>query len=84
MEAFFGLKDNLKVPLFMEIPIIPALGYMYSQKKKIFKNQRPSFSRWKEIYFLELRMVIDIMKKKHANTFKEWSQSVNHKHRLII
>jgi hypothetical protein len=51
MEAFSDLKDNLKVPLFMEIPIIPALGYMYSQKKRSSKTRDQAFQDGRKFTF---------------------------------
>ena len=74
-EAFQDLKDKLKVPFFMEISILAAWGIWMVRNNKNFKQQRPSFVRWKAIHHHELRTVAYRMKKKHVQTFKEWLQS---------
>jgi YbbR domain-containing protein len=59
----------------MEIVILAARSIWIVRNNKNFKNQRPTFHSWKAIYVEELRMVEHRMKKKHAQTFKEWLQS---------
>jgi hypothetical protein len=58
----------------MEIIILTAWGIWISRNNKIFHNQTPSFTSWKAIFLQEAKLTYKI-KKKHADTFKEWLQS---------
>ena len=42
------------------------------RNNKIFKNQAPRFASWKPIYLKELALLNHMMKKKHAQKFKDW------------
>jgi hypothetical protein len=59
----------------MEIIILTAWGIWISRNNKIFNNQTPSLKTWKIIFLQEAKLLIYRMKKKHADTFKEWLQS---------
>ena len=74
-EAITDMKEKIHKPFAMEIIIIAAWSIWIIRNNKLFKNERPSFRSWKAIYFQELRLVGYRMKKKHAETFKEWLQS---------
>jgi hypothetical protein len=75
MDAFYDIKNNLRVPFHMEIIIATAWGIWIVRNNKIFKNQLPNFQSWKAIYKNELRMIQYMMKKKDADSFKEWVQN---------
>ena len=75
LEAFTDMKEKIRQPFAMEIIILAAWGIWIVRNNKIFKNERPRFDSWKAIYFQELRMVGFRIKKKQAETFKEWLQS---------
>jgi hypothetical protein len=55
-EAFSGIKHKLQVPFYMETMILAAWGIWIIINNNIFKNQAPSFSSWKTIYFQALRL----------------------------
>jgi hypothetical protein len=59
----------------MEIIILAAWGIWISRNNKIFHNQTLSFTTWKVIFLQEAKFLTYRMKKKHADTFKEWLQS---------
>ena len=75
LEAFTDIKEKIQKPFAMDIIILAAWSIWIIRNNKVFKNERPSFAAWKAIYLQELRMVAHRMKKKHADTFKEWLQS---------
>jgi hypothetical protein len=74
-QAFYDIKKKLNVPFAMELIILAAWGIWISRNNKIFNNQEPSFESWKAIFLQEAKMLTYRMKKKHADSFKEWLQS---------
>jgi hypothetical protein len=64
------MRTKIKFPFAMEILIIAAWGIWIVRNNKVFKDQNANFNSWKEIYNQELRMLVHMMKKKHANTIK--------------
>jgi hypothetical protein len=74
-QAFSDIKKKLKFPFAMEIIILAAWGIWISRNNKIFNNQEPSFETWKIMFLQEAKMLTYRMKKKHADSFKEWIQS---------
>jgi hypothetical protein len=69
------MKEKLKLPFAMEIIIIAAWGIWISRNNKIFNNHSPSFTSWKVIFIQEAKLLTFRIKKKHADTFKEWLQT---------
>jgi hypothetical protein len=63
LESFHDIREKLNLKFSMEIIIIAARSKWIVRNNKIFKNQRPTFQRWKAIYTEELRMVAHKMKK---------------------
>jgi hypothetical protein len=59
----------------MEIIFLAAWGIWIWRNNKIFHNQTPSFTSWKVIFLQEAKLLTYRIKKKHADTFKEWLQS---------
>ena len=74
-EAITDLKEKIGKPFAMDIIILAAWSIWLVRNNNVLKNERPSFASWKAIYFQELRLVAHRMKKKHADSFKEWLQS---------
>jgi hypothetical protein len=75
MESIEDLKKKIGLPFGMDIIIAATRSLWIVRNNKIFKNIRPSFSSWRAIYLQELRLISFRMKKKHAETFREWLQS---------
>jgi hypothetical protein len=48
---------------------------MDNQNNKIFNNQATSFANWKDVFLQEVKLLSYMMKKKHADSFKEWLQT---------
>jgi hypothetical protein len=69
------MKDKMKLPFAMEIIILAGWGIWITRNNKIFNNQLPSFANWKAVFLQEVKLPSYKMKKKHANSFKEWLQS---------
>jgi hypothetical protein len=74
-QAFSDIKRKLKYPFAMDIIILTAWSIWISRNNKIFNNQTPSIETWKFIFLQEAKLLTYRMKKKHADTFKEWLQS---------
>ena len=72
LEAFDDIKLKLNVPFFMEIIILAAWGIWMSRNDKIFTNINPSMVHWKDYYFSELKLLRYRIKRKYAESFKEW------------
>jgi hypothetical protein len=74
-EAFYDIRDKLRLPFSMDIIILAAWGLWNVRNNKIFKNQRPTFQSWKFLFTQELHMLEYRMKKKYVQSFKEWLQA---------
>jgi hypothetical protein len=72
IESFYDIRDKLKLPFAMEIIILAAWSIWIIRNNKIFKNQRPSFQSSKAIFREEITSLSHRMKKKRAQSFKEW------------
>jgi hypothetical protein len=70
LKAFEDMRTKIKLSFAMEILILAAWGIWIVRNNKVFKDQNANFNSWKEIYNQELRMLVHMMKKKHANTIK--------------
>jgi hypothetical protein len=75
IESFYDIRDKLKLPFTIEIIILAAWSIWIIRNNKIFKNQRPGFQSWKPIFKEEINVLAHRMKKKHAQSFKEWRES---------
>jgi hypothetical protein len=75
MESIEDLKNKIGLPFGMDIIIVATWSLWIVRNNKIFHNRSPSFSSWKAIYLQELRLISFRMKKKHADTFREWLKS---------
>jgi hypothetical protein len=69
------MKTKLKLPFATEIIILAAWVIWISRNNKVFNNQPPSLTSWKYVFLQEAKLLSYRMKKKHADSFKEWLQS---------
>ena len=74
-EALMDMKIKLKSPFYMEIFIITSWSIWMVRNNKIFRNEAPSFQRWKAIYLGELDWLAYRIKPKMAEDFRAWLQS---------
>jgi hypothetical protein len=74
-QAFSDMKRKINYPFTMEIIILAAWSIWILRNNKIFHNQNQSFTGWKAVFLHEARMLTYRIKKKHADSFKEWLQS---------
>ena len=74
-EALSDIREKIQQPFAMDIIILAAWSIWIVRNNKLFRNERPRFASWKAIYFQELRLMNFRMKKKHAESFREWLQS---------
>jgi hypothetical protein len=75
LENISEIRDKLKVPFSMDIIIIGAWSIWIIRNNKIFNEQEPRFNAWKVIFRQELEMLRHRMKKKYAESFRNWLQS---------
>ena len=66
-EAFFDMRNKLQLPFFMDILILSSWSIWMIRKNKIFRDERPTFERWKTIYLSELNWLKYRIKAKHSN-----------------
>jgi hypothetical protein len=71
LKAFEDMRTKIKLSFAMEILILAAWGIWIVRNNKVFKDQNANFNSWKEIYNQELRMLVHMMKKKHARCNKK-------------
>jgi hypothetical protein len=76
MKAISDIKDNLKVPFYLEIAILSSWSIRIIRNGKIFENRRPSFNSWKTIYYQELNLVGYRIKRKYEAELKAWIQEL--------
>ena len=69
-DALFDLRDELQLPFFMEILILASWSLCIIRNNRIFRDERPTFERWKAIYLSELHWLKFRIKAKHADQFK--------------
>uniref|UniRef100_A0A453NTQ4 Uncharacterized protein n=1 Tax=Aegilops tauschii subsp. strangulata TaxID=200361 RepID=A0A453NTQ4_AEGTS len=75
-EAFQDLNDKLNKPFFMDIIILGPSAICISRNNKIFEHINPSLHGWKFIYLEELKLLRYRMKKKYAQQFSAWLESI--------
>jgi hypothetical protein len=75
LENISEIRDKLKVPFSMDIIIIGAWSIWIIRNNKIFNDQNPILNAWKAIFMQELDLLRYRMKKKYAESFRNWLQS---------
>jgi hypothetical protein len=69
------MRSKLNLPFAMEIIMISTWSIWITRNNAIFNNQRHDIRSWRSIFRQEISLLKYRIKKKHANTFKEWLQS---------
>jgi hypothetical protein len=69
------MKSKLNLPFSMDIIMISAWSIWITRNNAIFNNQRHDLRFWRFTFRQEISLLKYRIKKKHANTFKEWLQS---------
>jgi hypothetical protein len=70
LEAFYDIKDTLKLPFVVEIIILAAWRIWIIRNRNFFEDQNPSFSAWKIVFKQELQLLSYRMKNKWDAPFK--------------
>jgi hypothetical protein len=76
MEAFYAIKDTLKLPFAVEIIILASWSIWIIRNRKIFEDQNPTFLAWKIVFKQELQLLSYRIKNKWDAPFKAWLQSL--------
>jgi hypothetical protein len=74
-ETIIDMRSKLNLPFSMEIIMISAWSIWITRNNAIFNNQRHDLRFWRFTFRQEISLLKYRIKKKHANTFKEWLQS---------
>jgi hypothetical protein len=69
------MRSKINLPFSMEIIMISAGSIWITRNNAIFNNQRYDLRFWRFTFRQEISLLKYRIKKKHANTFKEWLQS---------
>jgi hypothetical protein len=74
-ETIIDMRSKLKLPFSMDIIMISAWSIWITRNNAIFNNQRHDLQSWRVSFRHEISLLKYRIKKKHAETFKEWLQS---------
>lgn len=74
-EAFSCMKSKLNLSFFIDLLILASWSIWMIRNNKLFRNERPTFERWKAIYLLELNWLKYRIKAKYSHQFNTWRET---------